>query len=240
MKHIANFFWYGELTKIEKSCINSFVKNRFIVRLWSYQNHFLPGVECADASLILPKKDINKYVYRTNHHKKPNSLAAFANIFRYKLLSKYGGWWFDTDCFCLKDVNEFKKLEGNFIVGKETNDRENNAVIYSDMNLATKLYGFALKRIKKTNFVSTFIGQTGPFCVADFCKDNNIKSLSKSYFYPIYCDDMNEIVDPLLFKDSKEKIKDSYIVHLWDSHFKLYNINKNNPPKDSLLDYLIK
>ena len=30
------------------------------------------------------------------------SLAAFSNLFRYKLLLERGGWWVDTDVICLR------------------------------------------------------------------------------------------------------------------------------------------
>ena len=33
--------------------------------------------------------------------------SSFANIFRLELLNKYGGWWFDADCICIKNVQDF-------------------------------------------------------------------------------------------------------------------------------------
>ena len=53
----ANFFWAGSLTDYEAASINSFVKNRFLVNLWTYNNKSFPKVsnevKIKDATEIL-------------------------------------------------------------------------------------------------------------------------------------------------------------------------------------------
>ena len=108
---IANFFWHGNLSTIEISCISSFIKNDFIVNLWTYTDYIdkIPAVNYCDANLVLPKENITKY---GQGHKKAN-LAAFSDVFRINLLNKYDGWWFDTDCYCLKHSNMFNQYNYN-------------------------------------------------------------------------------------------------------------------------------
>lgn len=241
-KKIANFFWHGSLTKLEKSCINSFVVQGFDVTLWSYQNHTLPNVTTKDANLILPETDIKKYTY-SNELKilqKSSGISAFANIFRYKLLSEHDGWWFDTDCFCLKNVEDFIKLSKNFIVGIEENDIPNNAIIYSEKSIASNLLNFALNKIKDTNYISYTWGLTGPQCIKDFTKENRIEPLSQQYFYPIRPKDCKIIINSKHFNQAKEIIKDSYVLHVWDVFLVKKGVDKNNPPSGSLLEDLIK
>ncbi len=51
-----------------------------------------------DARQILPASK----VFRNQRGEGKGSLAAFSDLFRYKLLMDRGGWWVDTDIFCLK------------------------------------------------------------------------------------------------------------------------------------------
>ena len=95
----ANFFWHGaSLSLQEYICISSFVKNGFKVRVYSYNNLTIPeGAELSDASEILPVTDLRKYTQAGMS----GNLAAFSDAFRYHLIDKRGGWWFDTDVICL-------------------------------------------------------------------------------------------------------------------------------------------
>jgi mannosyltransferase OCH1-like enzyme len=54
-----------------------------------------------DAAEILPAADI--FYYRRGVGR--GSVAAFANLFRYKLLLEHGGWWADTDVVCLRQFD---------------------------------------------------------------------------------------------------------------------------------------
>jgi hypothetical protein len=241
-KKTANFFWHGELTNLEKSCINSFVMHGFDVNLWSYQNHTLPNVMSRDASLLLPESDIKKYTYSEELKtiQKSSGISAFANIFRYKLLENGYGWWFDTDCFCLKRVEEFCSLENDFIVGIEQDDIPNNAVIYSKIDIAADLLKFALDRIKDTNYVSHQWGLTGPWCIKDFVLKNGILPLEQRYFYPVRPNDCKMLITPKSFNYVTNLIKDSFILHVWDVMLVKRGIDKNNPPEGSILEHLIK
>jgi tRNA(Ile)-lysidine synthetase-like protein len=107
-KEVANFFWHGNpMSKYELGCISSFIKNNWIVRVWAFSNITVPdGAEVCDANLFYKEEDIQTFVQK----KKVGCLAAFSDAFRYKVLKHSEGWWFDTDCICLKDQSEFKPI----------------------------------------------------------------------------------------------------------------------------------
>lgn len=56
------------------------------------------GVTLIDARTILPANSIF-------HHEKSGSIAAFADLFRYRLLFEKGGIWADTDMICLQPLH---------------------------------------------------------------------------------------------------------------------------------------
>jgi hypothetical protein len=80
--------------------MDSFVATGHSVHLYTYDaiDNVPQGVILRDASKILPPSAI----FRNRLGKGKGSLAGFSDLFRYKLLLDEGGWWVDTDVFCLK------------------------------------------------------------------------------------------------------------------------------------------
>lgn len=103
---IINGLWIGtRLSNVELLTIYSFLKNGHDFYLWTYdpiENELPDGLIVKDANDIIPRHKVFCYK-RTNQfgHGK-GSYAGFSDIFRYKLLHKYGGWWVDMDVTCLK------------------------------------------------------------------------------------------------------------------------------------------
>ena len=94
-----NAFWSGQLRKIDKVCMSSFVQQGHGYHLWHYDPLDLPaGVKSCDASTIVPRYIYEKWLQNPRRH----TLQTFANYFRYVLIAKHGGWWVDVDFFCLK------------------------------------------------------------------------------------------------------------------------------------------
>lgn len=82
----ANFFWNSsKISLYEYSCLKSFIKNNFNVRVFSYKKIELPkGAKLIDAKIILSKNEIKKFV----HQKRVGCLAAFSDKFRVVLQKK--------------------------------------------------------------------------------------------------------------------------------------------------------
>ncbi|MEP7242275.1 MAG: glycosyltransferase [Gammaproteobacteria bacterium] len=95
---IIQMFWHGApLSRMERLSIASFVKNGHAVNLYVYDElSAVPaGVQIRDAAEILPRGSLFR-------HKRTQSLALFADWFRYRLLLRDGGIWADADVVCLK------------------------------------------------------------------------------------------------------------------------------------------
>ena len=105
----VHMLWIGErLSQIEQMSCKSYLKHGFEVNLWAYDDvRDVPeGVELKDANEVLPARRI--FTYRNG------SYAGYANLFRYAVLTQFGGLWSDIDILCLRDVDEIDS--GPFLV----------------------------------------------------------------------------------------------------------------------------
>ncbi len=106
---IVHGLWIGtELSVVELLCINSFISNGHEFHLWVYDNlsTVLPdAVILGDANTIIPKSEVFAYRNKNQYGHGKGSFAGFSDIFRYKLLFLYGGWWTDMDVVCLRSLD---------------------------------------------------------------------------------------------------------------------------------------
>ena len=87
----------------------SFVSQGHDFNLWTYSDIRCPlpaGVTVRDAAEIIPEE----YVFRRSKADMEigvgtGSCAGFSDLFRYKLLYEYGGYWTDMDVTCLRPLN---------------------------------------------------------------------------------------------------------------------------------------
>lgn len=245
-KEIANFFWEGKLTKLEKSCIKSFVNNGFEVKLWSYNNLQVDGAESCDANQVLNRDAVNNFHHDDHSGKteKQSSLAAFSDIFRIAAINKTnGGWWFDADCFCLKSSSEFKVLRAhhNICAGIQYGSLITNGVIYMSKDYSdiyfNQLLNYTISAKNKK------WGVFGPEFLTSFINQFNLKDgvFSKELFYEIGWEEFDHFVDPKLCKEAEERIKDSYVCHIFTTSFNTRNLDKDSYyPEGCLLDKFYK
>lgn len=101
MAAIIQSLWIGEsLGPLQELSIASFLFHGHEYHLHCYQKigNVPSGVVVKDAGETLPASAIFSYPSGPGC----GSVAAFANLFRYKLLLEKGGWWVDTDVVCLR------------------------------------------------------------------------------------------------------------------------------------------
>lgn len=243
-KVIANFFWEGTLSLYEIKCIESFAKNGFEVRVWSYSNLNLPdGCKLFDAAEIIDKGHLNLYSQGGNNLP---SLAAFSDVFRFTLLSKNPGWWFDTDCFCLKDSQEFLNISKNrsVISGIERDYPLHiacGAIYFKNYDIAKLYYNELTDRCEKFNNNFPNWGDIGPKLFTTVTEENNLTSdiLPSSAFYAIHYKEINLFFDKEKKEIAIDKTADSLICHLWNEILRKKSIDKNSMPEEgSYLNYL--
>ena len=248
MYNQANFFWIGSLSNYEILTLKSYINNGFKVKLWTYEN-MIPNINIInglDLKIENAEKILEKnLIYKFSQGKQKASPASFANLFRLHLMVKEGGWWFDLDCVCLKNVEEFIQLAENseFVLGAEYKNYIGNSVMYfKNKKIAYKLIKEINFEINKNNY-NFYWGQIGPDLITKYFFNNNLMDLvfEKKYFYN------TEAKDFKYFLKSKNGFKNimiekhiqSYTCHFWNEMFKKFSYNKNYmPPKNSYLDQL--
>lgn len=244
---IANFFWHGKMSNLEKNCIKSFVRNGFKVKLWSYNGLTIEGAESCDASLILDESYINNNVIKQHHDfasLEKCKMAAFSDFFRYKLISEYGGWWFDTDCFCLKDVSEYTKIKSDYdlVSFYEETDSVACGVFYLKKGtiistLIIEEFNQLLEVEKgKVSKWATF----GPKFFTNFINKYNLLDgiFDPSFCYAIHWGGVDLMLYPQHLEEALDITKDSLLTHIWTPTFSEKQIDKNNPIEGSFLHKL--
>jgi hypothetical protein len=246
-KEIANFFWHGKFSAVEESCVKSFVKHGFDVHMWSYTGIQVDGAKSCDASQILPKEDIFKYQHAYNGIiSESGNLAAFSDVFRYKVIGFNSGWWFDTDCYCLKNQLEFKKLKKNksLVAGLESvkTSVAANGAMWADDTFLDVINKKTQEISEQKNYILSFWGELGPTLITKTALDLKLQNqfLPINNFYAIQMEQDDLFIDSNKKEYAKSLIKDSYLTHIWTKQWKNKNIDRNNLPKDSLIQDLVK
>lgn len=97
-----------ELPQLAYLSIKSFIMQGYMVKLWTYHSEItnIPKdcVVC-DANTIISLKQYQKWNVHTSRiiHNRPH-IAQFVDLFRVKVVYKYGGWWADIDMICLRKL----------------------------------------------------------------------------------------------------------------------------------------
>lgn len=226
----ANFFWHGpSLSLYEEACLSSFVRHGISVRLHTF-NHALSvpdGVSLVDAGALARPEEV--FAYTQGGH--TGSIAAFTDIFRYRVLAKEPGWWFDTDVFCLKDAEHYRQLEQQskgLLVGFEENDRVNGAVMYiSDPAVAHALEQWANARGKVFDW-----GAIGPGLVTEYraAHPERVTTLSQGVFYPIHYLEVARFFRPADKDGCISATESAVCVHLWNEFLRRWHVPKNILP----------
>jgi len=106
---IVHGLWIGKtLSNIEILTMKSFMKHGHDFYLWVYDEIVTPipaGVVVKDAAEIIPRRQVFCYKKHNQWGEGKGSYAGFSDIFRYKLLYEYGGWWVDMDIVLLKPLD---------------------------------------------------------------------------------------------------------------------------------------
>lgn len=213
--------------------MKSFVDHGHEYDLYSYDPIPVPdGVRVLDANEILPRSEV--FFYRKGEGK--GSVAAFANIFRYKLLMMRGGWWVDTDVLCLSSTVP----EVDVFMERESDDLICNAVMKFP-----KEHEFVRALDEKSREAGKNLrwGQTGPTLVTAMAKQAGLLEQTgiQSQAFPIHWEDA---FLPVTARDNAmtdERIRSASFLHLWNEIFRREgSLALHYPPDGSFLADLYK
>ena len=233
---LAHFFWHGKpLSIYELACIRSFVIQGFSVNVWSYDAVALPaGATAQDASEILPRSDLTRYT----QNGKPKNIAAFTDFFRFELLSRYEGWWFDTDVLCLQPASAFAIFQQRLVVGYESDDVINGAVLrVNDQALSRDLKDRA-DAIALAGNDSFSWGAVGPGLITALCKEpgQTHQPVAPGVFYPIGWTEADVVLDPTRRNEAVARCSGALCYHIWNEVLNRAAIPKSlMPPNGSYL-----
>ena len=106
----------GEENESVQMCIDSFFRNNISVNMWVYNLSNYINCNICDANTIIPLRKLDKFW----------SYQDKSDWVRLNLIYKIGGWYVDTDCYCLSkfEINDINVV--SWIDNKR--DRLNNSI----------------------------------------------------------------------------------------------------------------
>lgn len=245
-KELAHFFWEGKISNLELAAVRSFIEHGFEVYIWSYNGLQIDGAISKDAGEILPKDYIDKLEVDSSVTVFPvtGRISILSDLLRLEIVNKFNGWWFDTDCFCLKDQSEFKKLRKDlkfYATAVEIRDGKPEipaSVFYAEGDYADELLAQGRSVIASGRTIA-WLDSTRLF--TNFAEQKHLteKMGGVDTVFAISWREMELLIDPKLMSAGLRKIKKSHVAHVYNAQLTdIYQIDKNNPPSGSLLHYL--
>jgi hypothetical protein len=228
---VIHMFWDGpRLSRMERLCMSSFLANGHTVRLHVYQPpaEVPKGVQIVDAAATLPRR----HLFRL---RQSNSVAAFADWFRFQVLHDQGGIWADTDVVCLKPL-DYARQE---IFGWQDQNTINVAVLGlpAGHELARwmlecwrnpdRVMPYDSRRLRRRKLWRRLRpgdsrphiewGEFGPLGFTQAAKYLGYERLALPFwhFYPIGFENWHTIFDDSL-RDNPQLIEASSALHLWN------------------------
>jgi hypothetical protein len=224
--------WIGEkLSIMEQLCISSFLQNGHTFHLYVYNDvAYVPeGTVLKDANELISSKRIFKY-------KNFNSYAAFANLFRYKLLFQKGGYWVDTDVVCLKPFR-FRRdfMFTNIPIRNRPLDflikRYRSSNWFIKANAGSEIMNYCYNEASKRDPEKLSWGETGSQLINTAIRKFGMQGYiaSQDTFFPIRYQQWRQLISNSFIGTHKwaRYQHSSYAIHLYHEMWRRNNINKN-------------
>ena len=252
---VIQMFWHGAaLSRVERLSLASFVHHGHPVHLYAYDTlEGVPaGVTMRDAGEILPKK----LIFR---HRRTQSLAPFADWFRYRLLFERGGIWADTDVVCLRPFDyaqprvfawQDAELINNAVIGLPVGDPlaswmaasceyPNRWLPYDDWG--TRVRKLRRRWLRGNQLGNIRWGEGGPigFTRAIQHFGYTAEALPAWHFYPVPHESFRRLFESP-WPAGDIRLDDSRAVHLWNNLLEREPGQRKSAhfPSDSLFERL--
>lgn len=226
--------WIGkELSPNEVLCAKSYLHHGHTFELYTYDrvNNVPTGVVTKDANQIIPKSEI--FTFTNREHKQ--SLAAFADMFRFKLLYELGGWWSDMDAVCLKPYD----LDQDYVFMQEKQKNQDNRVCNGIIKcpVGSPIMKACYESVveMRENINSQIWTATGPILLGNMVNKFSLNEfvLPQEFFSPVGYYEIDKLFSTYL------PGPESYSVHLYNEVWNMRDISKYGVyPKGSLLEKL--
>jgi Alpha 1,4-glycosyltransferase conserved region len=235
MAQLFQSFWAGgSLSPYERLSLKSFVDfgHRFDLYTFEPQLEVPAQVRVRDAAELVGREEM--FVYEDGFGK--GSPAAFANLFRYRLLAERGGWWVDTDVVCLSDtIPEYTQF-----LARQDEEFVNNAVMRFERGHPVMLRCLEVAAEKGR---SVRWGDLGPRLLTQVLGElgETEQIFDASICYPIHYSGALDVLRPSQLDRVEARLAGSQFLHLWNAMLKHAGVRKSYlPPRGSLLRRLIE
>jgi len=217
-------FWHGAKIPTHVAlCMKSFILHGHKFHVFTYdENIALPkGVIVKDANDIINEREI--FFYK-NPDGTNRSVAAFANLFRYELLLKMGGWWVDTDVVCLSDQTP----PGEVFLGWQDDVSVCNAIM--KLPKRSLLSKELVRRTRVRGSENLQWGETGPQLLTDVVKKYGFSHLTypPNFAYPVHWAEFKALVVESEYGKLKDCLAGRPFLHIWNEMFRLNPSNTLN------------
>lgn len=223
--------WVGpRLSPLEQLCIRSFLARGHAFELYAYDAPAGVPAGCTllPAGSILPREAV--FTYRKGPRGR-GSPAAFANLFRYKLLLERGGWWVDCDMVCL----DGPAGDPEVFFASEDDRKQCNAVLRFPAGhpLARRLFEEASAAGRDLDW-----GETGPALLTRVLAEEgwSDRAAPPSTVFPLHWREWSFLVDPHRAAIARERLRGAMMVHLWNQMYRDWSLDTAiAPPAGSVL-----
>jgi Alpha 1,4-glycosyltransferase conserved region len=235
MGQLFQSFWWGEpLSPYEWLSLKSFVDFGHDFDLYTFDPHIaVPAqVRVRNAEELAGRDEF--FVYQDGFGK--GSPAAFANVFRYRLLAERGGWWVDTDVVCLTDaIPAYSRF-----VARQDGDLVNNAVMRFEPRdpVIVRCLERAVEKGRSIRW-----GEIGPQLLTQVLGElgQTERIFDSSVCYPIHYNDALALLHPSQSERVADRLAGSQLLHLWNGMLANAGVRKSYlPPRGSVLRRLVE
>ena len=230
MGEAVQMLWIGaRLSSMERLSVRSFLANGHPVKLFVYGDvaGVPDGVEVCDAAAILPSSEI--FTYRDHP-----SYSGFANYFRYELLSRHGGWWFDADMVCLRPLS----FDDPCVISSESMISGRVLATCSAMRMpsGSEAMAYAARVCREADRETLYWGDTGPWLMTDAVERFGLWPHVRpaGAFCPVPPAEWRLLLGP-----EPPPLNGAHTVHLWNEMWRRNGVDKDGVfPATSLYETL--
>jgi len=229
-------FWHGSsLGPYQLVGLRSFVDRGHRVELFTYDSGIaVPDwIVRRDANEIFPTDHILAYQRDLGR----GSFALHANLFRYAMLHKLGGWWADVDVVLLRP--ELPRAEAFFALETVEPLRATFSVL--KFPSGHPALAEAVDRCIAVADAAMW-GETGPDLLTELVVKYGLGRFGQpmNSAYPVSALEVPTLFDPDQCDALQRRCADSYFVHLFNETWRRAGIPRYlGPPQGSFMEYLL-
>ena len=231
---LAQSLWVGrKLRWIERLAIKSYLDNGWRFQLYAYDDpdNIPKGCEVLDATAIIPAKDVFREGQSSGLH--AGSVGAFSDLFRYRLLSKRGGMWTDTDVINLKKYDP----DGQRFISTEITDAGlitlNGAIMAAAAGDELVVRAYDRARALLASNEKMFFTRIGPYLLAEIALElgvGTIELMPPSFLSPISWMNTATLLQPYDTVMQRHDFRQAPNVHVYTEMWRTLGLGLDRPP----------